>query len=652
MEHAGEILINALIPPLTFAVIGFVALGLGAFLIQPFYRRKHPPVVETFALGALGISLLTQLWGALHWLGPSARWSLGFLLLLLAVIGWISPRVDLPFKIRSLRNRTILVLSILLAVGVVFKVFLFALYPPSSPEECSTYLPTALNILRDGRLAFNPGIDFNTLPQNTEMLYLWAVAVSPLSSAHYVNVLAFIASLLAMIRLGRAAFSVKTGWLAALLLGIISAVQTLGYHSYPDLWVMFYLLAALLTGTEAYREGAPGRLLLAGIFMGAAAGSGYIGLIGAATLAISLTALSRWRMPDVKAMQREDIFASILLAVLVASPWYIRNIVWFHNPVFPFMSNFFHPGGGVHGTFGPESAIDLQSMMRPSALLSFYESGALWEKILKLWPIWGAIPAGIWFIKSSPFMRVVVTWTVLTWGYWLIFGGGIVHLSFYIYLIPVTAIAIAHLSKLIYILPAGDRKGRFFRVILWITLIGWVGILTTKDENVAPPLTTESRQEFLKTQLVSYDLIMTANKVIHKTDIAVGVLCGDSRLYAEFPLLGGSDVGLVNHRVIAENSWSPARLAALLQNRYNAKFLIVNMERLNAMSSVEFDQIKDVINSPEFLTVFHELAHSHSGVVYYFAKPTEFKPLLNPEFIDPNPSPTTDPLILPDQSQQ
>ena len=82
------------------------------------------------------------------------------------------------------------------------------------------------------------------------MLYAWALVASPLSNAHFVNVLAFLFSLLAIAQLGRAAFSLKTGWLAALIMGTVGAFQWFGYHSYPDLWAMFYLLMALLVGSR------------------------------------------------------------------------------------------------------------------------------------------------------------------------------------------------------------------------------------------------------------------------------------------------------------------------------------------------------------------------------------------------------------------
>jgi 4-amino-4-deoxy-L-arabinose transferase-like glycosyltransferase len=629
MDQAGEVLLNYVAPFFTALVIGATAIGFGALIAQPFFGRKHPPLIESFGLGCVAISLLTLLWGSLGWLGSSARWSLSAPLILLGFIGWIRQRPEFPFNLRSFRNRTILVIVILVIVSVLFKVILLAFYPPYAPDECSTYLPGALAIFQTGRALYNPAIPLNSLPQNTEMLYGWATSVAPLSASHFINVLAFIFSLVAIVRLGRAVFSVKTGWLAALLMGSLSAIQWMGYHSYPDMWVMFYLLAATLSGVDAYREGKPSRLMIAGIFMGAAMGSGYTGAIGALTLCISLVAIGRWRMPGARPMQREDFFAAFLIALAVASPWYIRNFIWFHNPFFPFLSDVLKPIGGIYSVYGPESSVDLARVMSRFTAASGFAQGSLFTTFFFNWPVWAAIPAGIWFWRSIPFMRIAVTWTVLTWSYWLIAGGGIINLSFYMFLVPVTILAISFLAGYIYTIPSGDRHGRFIRVVLWVILIGWVGILTTRGQSAAPPMTASERESFLSRNLKSYELIQAANRVIPKTGVAVGIYCGDARLYTNFALVGGGDIGLANTRVIADSSISPSLLAALINERYNAQYMIVNERVLSGVQ--DFPSIQAVINSSEFHSMFTEIARVSNGAVYYLENPPQLHPTLTPD---------------------
>jgi hypothetical protein len=214
-------------------------------------------------------------------------------------------------------------------------------------------------------------------------------------------------------------------------------------------------------------------------------------------------------------------------------------------------------------------------------------------------------------------MRIAVTWTLLTWAYWMIIGGGIIYTSFYLYLAPVTALAVAHLAGKIYTFPPGDHRGRFARILLWILLIGWVGIITTRGDQVSPPLTSSAQKEFLSRNVKSYDLIEEANIAIPKTSVAAGLFCSDARLYADFPLVGGGDQGLANHRIIADSSTSALQLADLLRERYNSSFLVVNEERLKGDEGREYPQILRLLESPEFGLVFREITRIGTGAIYY-----------------------------------
>ncbi|MCK4719891.1 hypothetical protein KAU08_04490, partial [bacterium] len=68
MDQAGEVLIKLFAPPVVAAFIGLIALGLGSFIVRPLTGTNHPPFVESFAIGALMISLLTFFWGMLGWM--------------------------------------------------------------------------------------------------------------------------------------------------------------------------------------------------------------------------------------------------------------------------------------------------------------------------------------------------------------------------------------------------------------------------------------------------------------------------------------------------------------------------------------------------------------------------------------------------------
>jgi hypothetical protein len=621
MQRIGEILSNLVVPPLTAAIIACVALGVGALIAKFFFDRKRPPFVESFGIGCLAVSLLTLLWGSLGWLGPSSRWSLALPLMLVAAVGWIQARPVSPLNIASFRNRTVLVLMLLLVVGVIFRLVLFPLYPPSGWDDSAFHLPLAKEILKTGRTAYFPEMLYGSIPQNAQMLYVWAIAYSPLPSAHYVHFLAYLFSLLALVRLGRAAFSIKTGWLAALFMGIMGNIQWLSCHAYVDLWVVFYFLATILVGVEAVKEGAPRKALLAGVLLGAAAGVKYTSLVGGLTLAVSLLALAGFRMPGVKRIPFKYVLGAVGLATAVALPWYVRNIVWFHNPFYPFACGLFPPGGGMYGQYGPEGAIDARWMLKQVSITHFYEQGTLWRNLLVQWTMWGVIPAGALFWRSSRFMRVIVSWAVLTLGYFLILAGGVMEDRYYLFLAPMTALTLAHAARFIYTLPPGDERGRFFRVLCWVLLVAFVGLGGVKVNWPFPPLTSQGQERVLSERVASYDLIVAANEVIPEGEVAVGIACDDGRLFADFKLLGGTDVGWANHRLIADSCTSASALARLLRERYDASYLIVNEKRLRDPVRPPLVRVNLPQDDPEFRELFHVVAQTGSGVVYHVRKP-------------------------------
>jgi len=620
MGQVGQILLNLLVPPLVAAVIGLVALGLGSILAGPFFPGRRAPLVESFALGTLVISLLTLFWSFMGWMGPSARWSLALLLMLVGALGWIQTRPIGALNPASFQNRTILILSLIAAVGVLLRIILSPMLPPLALEECRTNLPNALAVLNSGRMFYHFDITFNSFPQNAEMLYLWAIMKAPYSAAHYVNFIAFVFSLLAIVRLGRVVFSVKIGWLASVLTASMGSLQMLAGQASPDMWLLFYVLAGSLALAEGLKERSGGRILLAGIFFGASAGVSYIGLLASVTLAISLLALEGGPSRPL-GVPGWSVAGAFVLFVLVALPWYARNVIWFLNPVFPFFSSVFKPGGGLYSAFGPESTVRVGWLYESETLGSYYGRSELWAHLLIMWSTWVAIPAGIWFWTSNPFVRVATAWTLLTWAFWMIFGEGVAHFPFYICLVPANVLILANLLAVIYCQPSGDRRGRFFRILLWIFFVGWIGIFGARASHWLVPITSNRQAAYLGRLHPSYNLMMAANEEIAPDRTAVGILCEDGRLYAKFILIGGGDAGWANHRVISDSCTSPRALAALLHERYHASHLIIQEQRLREQKSVVFSPIKGVLRSPEFHELFREVARVSEGVVYSVAYP-------------------------------
>jgi len=614
MPGAAEALYNLFIPIAVASILAAVAVGIGALILNPFLSKTQPPFIDSFALGTLVISLVTYAWGLFGWMGIYARLILALPLALVGIAGWITARPVWPLKSISFRNRTVLVLSLLLAVGVLLRIFLGPLFPPVDMDECRTHLPIARAFLSDRVAVFHPEITFSTQPQNIEMLYVWAIAWSPLSAAHFLNFIAFIFSLLTLVCLGRVVFSLKTGWLAALIMGTMAIMQNFGSIASPSMWILFYVLAGALAIAEGIQDRSVIRIMLGGTFLGAAAGAGYIGLLASLSLALSLVALGR-----IKGMTtlipRWGVIPSVVFFLLASFAWYLRNLNWFANPVFPFYDSNLPPGGGIHGVYGAEIATRIVWLFQNETAGALWRDGLFWPKIVTLWSVWIGIPAGILFVRTSPFTRIAIIWTLLVWLFWMIPGHGIMHLTYFLFLIPFNVLILANLLGSIYSMPPGNRGGRFFRIVLWVLLIGWVGIAGARTSQLVPPLTGSRIGTYLNRMHGSYGLVTAANKVIAKDRKAVGILCEDGRIYADFRLLGGN-AGWANLRILADSSTSARELADLILERYGADYLIIHENRLRDTNSTSANSLRHLTGTAEFKRYFHEVARVGDGAVY------------------------------------
>ncbi len=138
--------------------------------------------------------------------------------------------------------------------------------------------------------------------------------------------------ILASYVLARRILNRQGAWLSlALLLGIPTLPILAGF-AYIDLgWATFEVLAVL--AFMAWMQHEDRRwLLMSGLMCGLAMGSKYLGLMGFGLLGLILVAIGL--RTNLRTLFSKALWFGIP-AVLVASPWYMKNVIWFGNPVFP-----------------------------------------------------------------------------------------------------------------------------------------------------------------------------------------------------------------------------------------------------------------------------------------------------------------------------
>ncbi len=344
------------------------------FSIEDLYKAG-------FALGALSITLFFL--GHLGLISPvyiGAACALVLVFFVLSILrgrasGYSSGGVSRPYT--SL-DRT-LVAAIL---GLIVVLMGLALTPPTVRDELIQHLALPKLYLARGRIYEIPFMGFSYLPLNIDLLYMIPLAfgsdIAP--------------------RLMHMGFAVLTGLLVYFyllpgsgrtyaLLGLLLYLATplifnLSRMAYIDHGSTFFSTLALFAALRWRSEGFDMKwLVYAALSMGLALGSKYNAVLSCFIITMYiLYAYTRDRANPAGALKATFIFS--VIAILVFSPWLVRNYIWKGSPFYPLLGTAMHSvakGQGVH----------INGVMSPLAKrIILYREGALQLLLLPLRIFW------------------------------------------------------------------------------------------------------------------------------------------------------------------------------------------------------------------------------------------------------------------------
>jgi 4-amino-4-deoxy-L-arabinose transferase-like glycosyltransferase len=152
--------------------------------------------------------------------------------------------------------------------------------------------------------------------------------------ARFVNVAYGVLATLAVFSLGRRCFGRTVGLWAALLFFTMPLTATLMIRAWVELALSFYVVLSLIA-VLAWREtGVRSWLALGAVMGGFAAGTKLTGMLAPALIGVVVFLTAAGRSGVVAACRATVGFG--LVAMLVASPCYLRNAAATGNPIFPF----------------------------------------------------------------------------------------------------------------------------------------------------------------------------------------------------------------------------------------------------------------------------------------------------------------------------
>ena len=222
------------------------------------------------------------------------------------------------------------------SVAVMGLIALFAMIHALGPawdyDGLMYHLPGPTYFLANHRILPNLENWYVNGPFTVEMLFTYGLAHGDVVFAkliHYALGWLYVTSAVAV---ARRWLGTREAWLSAVILMGIPTLPIWAAFAYVDLgWASFEFLAAA-SALVWWQTGSRRWLLLAGLLAGLAMGSKYTGLAGFAALSF-LVAVMGWRAGLRRLLGNVSLFAGV--AAVVASPWYLKNWLWFGNPVYP-----------------------------------------------------------------------------------------------------------------------------------------------------------------------------------------------------------------------------------------------------------------------------------------------------------------------------
>lgn len=298
------------------------------------------------ALGLGGIAYAVLAVGLLGFLTPPVLAGIvaGLVVLarhdLVAVVGELPSILADGLALRqSIRAQNRLIALTVPVVELLFAALLIqAMVPPTANDVLTYHLGGPKRFLELGRIAPLIDIEQANMPLTINLLYLLGLAVGSDELGSVLHLTLTILVTAATFSFGRRYFGARIGWIAAVV--SISTLMLVVFATVPN--VEWGLALFDFLGVYAFcrwHETHDRRwLLVSGLLIGLSMGSKYLGAISALALGLGLS----WQVLRERSRLGMAGMLGLLLtfavpAGLIAAPWYLKNLLWMGNPLWPLL---------------------------------------------------------------------------------------------------------------------------------------------------------------------------------------------------------------------------------------------------------------------------------------------------------------------------
>ncbi len=328
-----------------FGLFG-VLLGRRLLALCRVELAPEQSLPASFALGAGGIGLVMFLLAAAGLFNPVViRVGAGTALVLLIVANRDAFRrigsLEQAVAAFSLPRRPFTIFLACLAAPILVLVVLASLTPEIFYDSLVYHLGLPNLYLLEGGLVRTPECSFAGMPNLIEMVFAFAMAIcgetGPKSTIVVFSLFSAL-SLRAFVPLGidRKATRLAMVLFFASPVTLFAATKT----SVELPWALFTILAAVFLVDGFRRSDAHAPVILAGVFCGLAMATKYVAWPFFFAFVVAALAGGFLFRVDLATTLRKCVWMS-LAATVVVSPWVVKNLVYYNNPVHPMMNSLF-----------------------------------------------------------------------------------------------------------------------------------------------------------------------------------------------------------------------------------------------------------------------------------------------------------------------
>jgi len=335
-----------------WACFAFGAAALRRLHVEGAGPAEEAPFAIALGMGALSYLMLGV--GLLGWLRPGVGVAL---VVALGLLGWRHV-VRLPWEVgaalKGARSWRLAATPLLVFFLVACALTLIGALAPSGDMDYDGlvyHLAVPKIYLQEGRLHPLPWESHSNFPFALEMLYLLGMLLRGWMKGQIVAKLFHFGcgwlTALAIYAFCRRWWGPRAGWLGA---AAFLAIPLVGWEmmvAYNELAFALYAFLAVyaLSIWWGNRQTSKGWLWVAAIMCGMAMGTK---MLGGTVLIFGVLALGWLLLRETergRALARMAVF--VVIALAIASPWYLKSYLWTGNPVYPFYYEHF---GGEHWT--------------------------------------------------------------------------------------------------------------------------------------------------------------------------------------------------------------------------------------------------------------------------------------------------------------